>query len=586
MKRKSIFTLLASLLISIVVITGCNEDKLSQEEIIEQQQVIDFVVRVYNGATATQVPVDSVTVTIINHGEKMEVVTEEDGLAIFEDVTIGDNVPVMITKSNYTSVYTDVDLTPYDYRQAVENFSVPIYSFANGSFITIKGRLTAEIDVTNRKAEPVPQGILVKARQNNLSYANQYSFVDSTDAEGYYEIKVPTREGYNYDDVEVVYQEFTADQTIALEDEDNPGVYSVVQRPSIFRYDDNSGYSNEIKSVPSVWATIDDPAYSNLGSGLALTARVKPTALFSFLFGSGINLISRGSGYTDGWQTFTFSADSKGNTATVDILVQNGRLTNSFSNHSNNSAKYTSAPTLNLNDNGGTGGQVEIIYNGRYDIIITSGGSNYHKMPKVSIEAPVMRWSDEMNQYVLKKETDDDINDNLNAIDFLTSNMLSDYASIASGSIVPDYGDTLVTVYLGGMPEFEVFVEESKPAEITIEPSDIDGNDSTLLSITIDDPGSGYDPLNPPSVNLNMLAGYGSGARIKADVNSNGNLEFIEIIEKGDGFVKNVNDFRGTGVTSNSYQSPSYPSNWIYNITAGGIYVRDVFYGTGDPVED
>jgi len=581
MKRKPVLLLLAFFMLSGVFFTSCNEDELSQEEIIEQQQIIDFVVRVFDGSTANQEPLDSAVVKIINRGEIMEVSTGEDGLAIFNEVAIGEDVPVIITKTNYTSIYTTHDVDAYDYRQTVANLSLPLYSFESGEFVTVKGRLTAELDVTNREPEPV-QGMLVKARQNGLSYANSFGFVDSTDADGFYEIKVPTREGTSYDDIELTYLDFEANQTIALEDEDMDGVYAVEQRPAVFRFNDNSGYSNEIPSIPSVWATVEAPTATSLGSGFEITPVIEPTSIALSI----VQIINPGSGYDDGWQTFTFSPDSKDSASTVDIWVENGQLTDDFDNFQSNLAEYTTAPTLDLGANNGSGGQAEIFFRAAYRLIVSNTGSNYRKMPRVAVDITDVSWSAELNAYVNQIQSDDDINDNSDAVLNVTD-ILSDNAKIRNGGVDPYDGDTLDVVgYFTSAPVFQVFDVAPEHAMIEINYNDINSNDSTLTEITVLDGGSGYDPLNPPVVTLNVLAGYGSGAVVKAEVNANGALSFVEIIDEGEGYVQNVNDFRGNGSTGNTSDSPSYPDSWIYNITSGKIYIRDVYYGTGDPAED
>ena len=580
MKRKPVL-LLAFLVISGVFFTSCNKDQLSQEDIIKQQQVIDFVVRVYDGSTAVQEPLDSAVVTIINGGEKMEAVTGDDGIAIFEEISIGDNVPVIVTKTNYTSIYTTHNINSNDYRQTVENVSLPLYSFASGEFVTVRGRLTAELDVTNRDPEPVPQGTMVKARQNGLPYESNTRFIDSTDADGYYEIRVPTREGNTHDDIEITFIDFTADQTIALEDDDNEGHYAVVQRPVLYRYNSNTGYANEIVSVASVWATIESPVATSLGSGLEITPVIQPTALSM----SELQILNRGSGYDDGWQEFTFSSDSKDSAAVIEIWVENGQLTDNW-DITNNLAEYTSAPTINFDTNGGNGGEIQLFFRTAYKLIVTNKGSNYQKMPKVAVEVTDVQWSNGMNAWVNTLITDDDINDSddeaLNQ-DYL----LSDYANIKNGGIYPYDGDTLLIVgYFTSVPKFEVFEEDAETSMIEISTGNINANDSTITGINIIEAGSGYDPLNPPVITLNVLAGYGSGARAKAEVNADGSVASIEIIDGGKGYVRNVNDFNGNGTTSSTHEYVTNPGNWIYNISTGNIYLFNLHYGTGDPIED
>ncbi|MGD2035355.1 MAG: hypothetical protein PVF73_09890, partial [Bacteroidales bacterium] len=61
----------------------------------------------------------------------------------------------------------------------------------------------------------------------------------------------------------------------------------------------------------------------------------------------------------------------------------------------------------------------------------------------------------------------------------------------------------------------------------------------------------------------------------------------------GSEYVRNVNDFRDDGTTSDDEEDPnfSYSSyydgfRYVYNVEAGGEYVRSAYYGTGIPEEE
>lgn len=63
---------------------------------------------------------------------------------------------------------------------------------------------------------------------------------------------------------------------------------------------------------------------------------------------------------------------------------------------------------------------------------------------------------------------------------------------------------------------------------------DISCTRAGILSIQIDDPGSGYDPLSPP--NITITAASGSGATATCTVNVSGEIETITIVTTGDGY--------------------------------------------------
>jgi hypothetical protein len=105
--------------------------------------------------------------------------------------------------------------------------------------------------------------------------------------------------------------------------------------------------------------------------------------------------------------------------------------------------------------------------------------------------------------------------------------------------------------------------------------------------------GYGYDPASPPTVTINTVAGFGSGAAFDIELETNGELDTCDYINKGLGYVVNVNDFDGDGTTGDDEEDPSfsYGGNYdgfryVYDALPGSSYIRSAHYGTGSPVED
>jgi hypothetical protein len=94
--------------------------------------------------------------------------------------------------------------------------------------------------------------------------------------------------------------------------------------------------------------------------------------------------------------------------------------------------------------------------------------------------------------------------------------------------------------------------------------------------------GNNYNPGNPPTVTITSLAGYGSGAEFRAEVLSTGVINNLELIQSGEGYARNINDFKSSGTTGNfSGDYGTYTSSYFYNVLPGATYTVNAYYGTG-----
>ena len=142
---------------------SCKKDNLTQEDVIKNQQVIDFVVQVLD-RTDFNKPVDSANVTTYVNGEMQQVTTDVTGTVTFKDVKVGSTLSLYITKTNYLNAYAEAEAYTSNYRVAEVSQTVYLYSTNSSNLVTIKGRLTLEKDVTNREPEPA-SNVVVKAHE-------------------------------------------------------------------------------------------------------------------------------------------------------------------------------------------------------------------------------------------------------------------------------------------------------------------------------------------------------------------------------------------------------------------------------------
>ncbi len=566
MKKNILKTAVYAILI-LPLFIACEKDEVTQEDIIKDQQKIDLVINVRNASDGLMA-VDSALVTVATSDGALSAGTDESGTVIFEDISITTSIPVTVTKTDFTSVNTVVNTSPNNYRQSQVSSTIDIYELSGPNMALIQGRLTIETDVTNREREAVPVGLVVRAFNNSIT--NNVAFIGTTDEDGNYEINVPVNSNGN-DDIQMRFPEIYTDQTVAEADEDDYTI-GIVQKPAYYSLESNA-LNNSIPGVPSVYAVVDAPASSTIGSGFGLTSIVIPTSVSSY---SEAILINGGSGYTDVNDTILYlSEGANGDTAYLQVDIVNGSISN-IDAIVNNGAQYTSQPTVNTNFAGGSGAVIEIQFRALYDIVITDNGSDYIGFPEAFYNYGYF------SSNILVSKTND--------ID------LSSYTEIVNGKIVNNNlndGDTVATFVSATPPEFTIVDPESKPVIVSIPYNYINENSGEITNIIIENYGQGYDPSSHPAITFNTVAGYGSGAEAVVNINENGSLDNIIITNPGSDYIRNVNDFNDDGTLFDDEENPVFSYNtyyngfrYIYDVDPGSQYIRSAHYGTGVPEED
>lgn len=142
------------------------------------------------------------------------------------------------------------------------------------------------------------------------------------------------------------------------------------------------------------------------------------------------------------------------------------------------------------------------------------------------------------------------------------------------------------------MPELNISSSEGQQAKMKFVDNFgnilIDQNDSTITGFNLTQDGEGYDPADPPEINITSVAGYGTDAEFYAEVNSDGTFSAgsITIKNEGEGYVRNVNDFLGTGYTNNHNGHDFNGDTYINNVGPGDVEVSNAYYGTGERQEE
>jgi hypothetical protein len=570
--KKQMYKLIL-LLVPALLLFSCKKDKFSEKDALDAQQTIDLLVTVID-ASSSLTPVQGATVKVVVDSTMVSQTTNANGITVFTDVSIGGDVAISVSKANYTSVLTSVWTGPDSYRQTQVSAIIDLYSLDAAKVATFSGRLTMQSDLTDRNREPAA-GVVVKARNNNLNSTTDQLFTATTDADGKFTISVPVSS--NGDGIYLYYPEFTVNQKLAFVQENK--TVAVAERSVLYKSDTGPvpGLLQNIPAIPSIYATVAAPA-TTVGSGFALGSKPNKVSLGS---NTSLRLIDGGAGYNGGVTInnyqLTFSTGASGGIAEklyVDIV--NGKITNIVGYVGVAGALYDSPPTLLVPAGVTTPANIAIYFQTTYKLYVSNRGTNYIYFPLVSAETETYSSGTKV------KAVDPNINE-ATVVTLGYNTLFDTYATIYGGIIKSNSnGDTLVTNSgpFASAPVFAVADLGTKRAVLSVTTGSINA-DSALTSITLSNPGLGYNPTAPPAITLNTLAGYGSGAVAKATVTTSGSINSIYITLPGKKYVKNVNDFRNTGVTTTTYDNPSIPETYWSGIKPGDIIVQDVYYGTG-----
>lgn len=190
------------------VLFSC-QDEYTEEDALEAQQLIDLAIYVFDQGSVNQDPVAGATVKLVQGSETREVTTDASGSAIFTDAKIGGFI-YSVSGANFTTVTNQGSLSTTNFRQGQETFAVGVYLDGTANTAVVKGRIAIETDLTNDVTEYAAN---IDLLVNVYLDEETKTFSTTTDADGRYEITVPT-DVYGYTSVEIRYPDLELDQTL------------------------------------------------------------------------------------------------------------------------------------------------------------------------------------------------------------------------------------------------------------------------------------------------------------------------------------------------------------------------------------
>ncbi len=539
--------------------------------------VIDASDASFTKSSLAKSGLDSCLVTISQFGMTKTAKTGSNGIAVFNDLRIG-SINVNILKTGYTEVDYIATLNPVkdtidldsccgtaDYYNVPYYAAtmVPVFIVTQPSASTIEGLLTYESDLTNTMPEPMSGAEIMATINtddntfknnyitplNNESYTGKiteiaYSstvFRTVSDVNGDFSIDVPsTADGLP---IRINVSEFATTQTLLMNTLYGIPVWGKQQVRAIFS---SATAASNIAVVPGAYVTFSTP------TGTPAEAPDVAATANAVLTGSGIesvNINNAGNFYTQIpiLKVSTPSA-TEGEMAKVHAVLTNGKVTDvvidnagsgyapnqivtisedpnyspsgaagtpviSYSiiditvgNPTANIYNTATTPNIIITSAAGSGATAQAVMSGFVDkATLINGGSGYIAAPDVVVESSP------------------------------TGNPTDDATGTAN---MTDYNPLYRIDYIAATP---AKYETTPPVEIQ---STIGGGATAVAvlktqgnvkTINLINPGSGYDPNNPPAIYI--TGGDGAGATAYATVAAGGTLSGITVGDIGFGYT-------------------------------------------------
>jgi hypothetical protein len=359
--KKTVSKFLSLALVGFLLVGAFScDDPYTEEDALKAQQEIDLTIYVVDKSLNSK-PIANAKVTVSQAGATKDVTTDDKGIAQFPKIKVGSYV-YTVTADNYTSQDGTGNASPDNFREGQVTRQVTLYSLTDENSATIQGKVTMEKDLTNLTPEAAA-GIKVffDIYLNNVGYQ---TFTATTDAQGAYTIKVPTNGALTSTSVYIRYQDFEADQVIAVNKyADEAGTFlsipQVLPRKETIKTLFSQNYSGSINmfytgssttaafGMRSLYATVEAPP---AGGTLATIASVETNSLGE-VTGVTFNTGGNYTGDADGKVNVTIVSLDGGSGASIQVaLAGNASVLNAYSTIANRTiVKGAGYPANNVN---------------------------------------------------------------------------------------------------------------------------------------------------------------------------------------------------------------------------------------------
>lgn len=334
MKNKFKVILSGTLLIAIMAFAISCKETFTEEDALKAQQEIDLAIYVVNGSDAASAPIAGATVTVNQNGVSVTGTTDATGAALFPKVKVGDFV-YTVTAANFITESSQGNAGSFNFREGQVTVRIDLISTADADLATIKGTLTVEKDVTNLVREFASSvDVFFDVSLNS----GTRTFTTKTDANGAYQIKVPTNPSSSTF-VQIRYSDFEADQVIAINRYgDETGSFITVpqilpRKETIKTLFSPTTSGQQFRTIPSVnsirsvFATVEAPPAGGTQAIIDYVETDAQGGIVDIDFSTGGNY----TGDADGKVTVTFvSLDGGTGASYVITLGSNSSVSNAY----------------------------------------------------------------------------------------------------------------------------------------------------------------------------------------------------------------------------------------------------------------
>lgn len=462
-------------------------------------------------------------VTIAQNGLVIKATTGADGIAVFNDLRIG-NVAVNVQLANHSTIDYIADITPpgADPGTAVRYISnmIPMFPITGATMATIQGKMTYESDLNN-KAREYPTGALVIATIDidNAAFSrylspsfdppvtygkiikvsfSDFQSIGVVNATGNYTLKVPaTASGIP---IKLKIPDYSSNQTLLLSKLNGVEVFGSQTVRTLFG---ETVIPSIIPSISAAYAEITPP---NGANSMVTTPATASAAIDNTNGISAINITYSGAGYAQPQPANSYYyvniKEGTNQTATAQVYVNNGRISYAIIN--TQGSNYSTAAQIDLDyEVVPFAGTINVNGSGGITSVTISNSGGYRTKP---------------------------INPNIVDVGGSGAVLQCNYTWNA---VNYTWRVTSVTVTNAGTG-YTAGSAVTIPLPITNATANVILTTGSISTISVTNPGAGY--VATPDVVITGGGGSGAIATAHRDINS-GKIDYVTISNPGTGFT-------------------------------------------------